>query len=401
MEERPSSSSSSSSHDTFLSSLLVLGGNPFRPFDICDFSGRCKWTVAVARSSKTAKAEPVFSPKFSIGGYACRLVFYPKGDPACQDRFSFHIQITDPTNHRWDCFAFFKIFIINHLNMLNSVCKESGDRFTDRKTSHGCKFTRSSILDPKLGFYFDDSLLIVVEIRVLKDLLWCRDNNDLNSASDVLSGNYTWKIQNFSVFQEVIATQRITSPVIKAGPFNLALSLSQSVFNGVECLSLYLEGKGASFWCLFRLSVLSQKVDGHVHKTLSERLGLEVILVRTRKVGWGDYMKMSELVNLDNGFLFDDAVEISVSYFVIKDFFHLSKNVGFLAGSRARGPKKHDEYAGKITWKIGNFTKLKDLLRKKKIKGIHVRSERVLIGNRHCSLVVYPRVVSCEPKDGR
>ncbi len=46
---------------------------------------------------------------------------------------------------------------------------------------------------------------------------------------------------------------------------------------------------------------------------------------------------------------------------------------------------------GKFVWKIENFTKLKDLLKKRKITGLCIKSRRFQVGGRDCRLIVYPR----------
>lgn len=50
-----------------------------------------------------------------------------------------------------------------------------------------------------------------------------------------------------------------------------------------------------------------------------------------------------------------------------------------------------DVYLGKFTWKIEHFTRLKELLKKRKITGLCIKSRRFQVGSRDCRLIVYPR----------
>ena len=50
-----------------------------------------------------------------------------------------------------------------------------------------------------------------------------------------------------------------------------------------------------------------------------------------------------------------------------------------------------DAYQGKFTWKIEHFTRLKELLKKRKITGLCIKSRRFQVGSRDCRLIVYPR----------
>lgn len=52
---------------------------------------------------------------------------------------------------------------------------------------------------------------------------------------------------------------------------------------------------------------------------------------------------------------------------------------------------RESDFAGKFTWRIEHFTRLKDLLKKRKITGLCIKSKRFTIGGRDCRLIVYPR----------
>ncbi|XP_043699607.1 uncharacterized protein LOC122650289 isoform X1 [Telopea speciosissima] len=387
-----------------------------------DHSAVCRWTVV---NFPKVKARALWSRYFEVGGYDCRLLVYPKGDSqALPGYFSIYLQIMDPrgsSSSKWDCFASYRLSIVNHLDESKSIQRDSWHRFSSKKKSHGwCDFTpSSSILEPKAGFLFNnDSVLITADILVLNESIsFTRDNNELQSSSssssvvvsgpvsDVLNGKFTWKVHNFSLFKEMIKTQKIMSPVFPAGECNLRISVYQSSVNGVEYLSMCLESKDTeksvvpdrSCWCLFRMSVLNQKPGlNHMHRDSYGRFAADNKSGDNTSLGWNDYMKMSDFIGPESGFLVDDIAVFSASFHVIKESSCFSKNGGWLGG-RIGGARKSDGYLGKFTWRIENFTRLKDLLKKRKITGLCVKSRRFQIGNRDCRLIVYPRGQSQPP----
>lgn len=327
------------------------------------------------------------------------------------------------SSSKWDCFASYRLAIVNHADDSKSIHRDSWHRFSSKKKSHGwCDFTPSTTLfDSKSGYLFNnDSVLITADILILNESVnFTRDNNELQSASsmasmvvagpvsDVLSGKFTWKVHNFSLFKEMIKTQKIMSPVFPAGECNLRISVYQSSVNGVEYLSMCLESKDTekavvsdrSCWCLFRMSVLNQKPGlNHMHRDSYGRFAADNKSGDNTSLGWNDYMKMSDFIGSDSGFLVDDTAVFSTSFHVIKEFSSFSKNGG-LIGVRggSGGTRKSDGHLGKFTWRIENFTRLKDLLKKRKITGLCIKSRRFQIGNRDCRLIVYPRGQSQPP----
>ncbi|XP_074329147.1 uncharacterized protein LOC141666834 [Apium graveolens] len=379
----------------------------------------CKWSIA---NYSRVKARSLWSKYFQVGGYDCRLLVYPKGDSqALPGYISLYLQIMDPratSSSKWDCFASYRLTILNLIDDSKSIHRDSWHRFSSKKKSHGwCDFTPSSpVLDPKSGFLIsNDSLLVTADILVLNETVsFTRDHVDAHStsiptppvAADVLTGKFSWKVHNFSLFKDMIKTQKIMSPVFPAGDCNLRISVYQSTVNGVDYLSMCLESKDTdktvvtdrSCWCLFRMSVLNQKPGfNHLHRDSYGRFAGDNKSGDNTSLGWNDYMKMADFVGNDSGFLVDDTASFSTSFHVIKEFSNFSKN-GALSGMRTVGGlRKSDGHVGKFTWKIENFTRLKDLLKKRKITGLCIKSRRFQIGNRDCRLIVYPRGQSQPP----
>ncbi|XP_044472461.1 uncharacterized protein LOC123201075 [Mangifera indica] len=388
-----------------------------------EYSAVCRWTV---HNFPRIRARALWSKYFEVGGYDCRLLVYPKGDSqALPGYISIYLQIMDPrgtSSSKWDCFASYRLAIVNLSDDSKTIHRDSWHRFSSKKKSHGwCDFTPSStVFDPKLGYLFNnDSVLITADILILNESVsFTRDNNELQSpsmmsssvvggpVSDVLSGKFTWKVHNFSLFKEMIKTQKIMSPVFPAGECNLRISVYQSSVNGQEYLSMCLESKDMektvvldrSCWCLFRMSVLNQKPgSNHMHRDSYGRFAADNKSGDNTSLGWNDYMKMADFFGPESGFLVDDTAVFSTSFHVIKELSSLSKNGALVGWRSGSGARKSDGHMGKFTWRIENFTRLKDILKKRKITGLCIKSRRFQIGNRDCRLIVYPRGQSQPP----
>nr|XP_009771301.1 PREDICTED: uncharacterized protein LOC104221860 isoform X2 [Nicotiana sylvestris] len=388
-----------------------------------EYGAVCKWAIA---NFTRVKARALWSKYFEVGGFDCRLLVYPKGDSqALPGYISVYLQIMDPrntTSSKWDCFASYRLAIENPRDSSKSIHRDSWHRFSSKKKSHGwCDFTPSnSILDPKLGFLFNnDCILVTADILILNESVsFSRDNNNelqsnsvsnvvvTGSSGDVLSGKFTWKVHNFSLFKEMIKTQKIMSPIFPAGECNLRISVYQSAVNGVEYLSMCLESKDTektlisdrSCWCLFRMSVLNQKAGfNHMHRDSYGRFAADNKSGDNTSLGWNDYMKIVDFMGMDSGFLVDDTAVFSTSFHVIKELSSFSKNGGLIGLRNGSSSRKSDGHMGKFTWRIENFTRLKDILKKRKITGLCIKSRRFQIGNRDCRLIVYPRGQSQPP----
>ncbi|KAL9250162.1 MATH domain and coiled-coil domain-containing protein [Drosera capensis] len=413
LHQTPSSSSSSSSDPV---SITRRG----------DFSAVFRWTVP---DFAKAKARSLWSRYFEVGGFDCRLLVYPRGDrQALPGYVSLYLQVVDPrttNSSKWECFISYRLSIVNGEKEGKSVHRDSWHRFSSRKKSHGwCDFVAGGmVLESKAGFLFggNESLLIMADILVLNESVgFVRESGEVHNGvggvvgvvqgpgADVLSGKFTWKVHNFSLFREMIKTQKIMSPVFPAGECNLRISVYQSLVNGVEYLSMCLESKDVdksnyllperSCWCLFRMSVLNQKPGlNHMHRDSYGRFASDNKSGDNTSLGWNDFMVMSDFIGPDAGFLLDDTVVFSTSFHGVKELGSFSKNGGLLGTRSGSNTRKSEGNSGKFTWRIENFTKLKDILKKRKITGLCIKSRRFQIGNRDCHLIIYPRGQSQPP----
>lgn len=97
----------------------------------------------------------------------------------------------------------------------------------------------------------------------------------------------------------------------------------------------------------------------------------------------------------ETGYMQDDTATFTAAFHVIKETCTFSRSLERI-GSKARTVKSKsvstgENFQGKFVWKIEHFTRLKDILKKRKITGLCVKSKRFTVGGRDCRLIVYPR----------
>ena len=340
---------------------------------------------------------------------------------------SLYLQISDPgsSSSKWDCFASYQLAVRNLADDLKSVRRDSWHRFSAKKRSHGwCDFAAlSNLLDPKQGFLGPNGTIQVsTDITILDEAVSFTRESDLGgtaplSSSDVYSGKFIWKVQNFSVFQPLLRTQKIMSPAFPAGECALRMSVYQSSVGGMDYLSLCLESKDTertgspdrTCWCLFRLAVQPQNEAGRtVHRDSYGRFACDGRSGDNTSLGWNDFMRMEDFLTPGSAYLEGDTAVFSTSFHVIRESTSLVRHLeprGATAGSaviaRTRDKRKtatrETEWAGRFQWRLENFTRLKDLLKKRKITGLCIKSRRFTVGGRDCRLIVYPRGQSQPP----
>ncbi|BDA47782.1 probable MATH domain and coiled-coil domain-containing protein At3g at N-terminal half [Coccomyxa sp. Obi] len=379
-----------------------------------------------------------------VGGKDCRLLVYPFGDTqALPGYVSFYLQLQDPTtapNNRWDCFASYKLSVVNQISSDLDLSRESWHRFSSRparqqtrplsSSSHGWADFASAaqIQDPKAGFLVNGFVTVSATVLVLEESVQLTRDGD--GASDNLSGKFTWKVKNFELFREMIKVQKIMSPPFAAGDCSLRISVYQSPVNNSEHLSLCLESKdtessgGAdaerTCWCLFRLSVLSQKEGGkHFNRESYGRFSTDLKQTDSASLGWNDFLAMDTFTDLSQGYLQDGTAVFQAAFQGIKEFASFYRGCpikelnffgrqaprrlgGPAAGKGAKGaltgPAVTDSYQATFVWRIEHFMRLKDLLKKRKITGLCVKSKRFSVGGCTCRLIVYPRGQSQPPR---
>lgn len=201
-----------------------------------------------------------------------------------------------------------------------------------------------------------------------------------------------------------------------------------------------------SCWLLFRMSAVNElESRASVHRDSYGRFAADGSGGDNTSLGWNDFMIMSDFAAAEDGYLVgpDGRATFTVGFHVIKEsceaksHFNFSRGVGpagtllmeeggivsggtsggggggggrkarvggggrnRTGGAGAGGGSKGDSsesYVGRFVWRIDNFTRLKDLLKKRKITGLCIKSRRFQVGSRDCRLIVYPRGQSQPP----
>ncbi|KAB2076723.1 hypothetical protein ES319_A06G059900v1 [Gossypium barbadense] len=373
-----------------------------------------KWTVPYNPELQPNKM--ICSPWFEVGDFEFRSVIVPGSDALAlalalalgPDAFlSLQVKINSPRySFRFGPLASYKLSIFNHEDESKSLTKAFKLTFFTRNTNiptGGSLQLASSVFGPRSGFFKNGSLHCSIEISILDESFsFSRDGNNDTEMVDysahslgcdtiVLGGKFKWKIKTFSFFKEMIESrQQMSSAVFLLGRGFAHISASTTKVNGVECLSLFLEanqmhtcpkcmGHNKPSWCLFRISVLSQKAwRSHMHKDSYGRLNKT-----TPALGWTDYMKISDLIGPNNGFVMNNTVEFTVSFKAIKDSAAV-----LTSGFKEFGALNK---SGSCTWKIENFTRLKDILKNEKMIGVSVESSKFQIEDHEFRLIVFPR----------
>lgn len=102
-----------------------------------------------------------------------------------------------------------------------------------------------------------------------------------------------------------------------------------------------------------------------------------------------------------SSYLVDDAASFCATFYIIRETSAFTKAPPLLGrGAHHGNPKKAaagECFQGKFVWRIEQFTRLKDLLKKRKITGLCIKSRRFAVGGRDCRLIVYPRGQSQPP----
>ncbi|KAA3476879.1 TRAF-like family protein [Gossypium australe] len=380
----------------------------------CKHSCLAKWTVPYNPELQPNKM--ICSPWFKLGDFEFRSVIVPGSNALAlalvlgPDAFlSLQVKDNSPRySFRFGPLASYKLSILNHEDESKSLTKAFKLTLFTRNTNipaGGSLQLTSSVLGPRSGFFKNGSLHCSIEISILDESFsfsFSRDGNNDTEMVDysahslgcdaiVLGGKFKWKIKNFSFFKEMIESrQQMSSAVFLLGRGFAHISASTTKVNGVECLSLFLEanqmhtcpkcmGHNKPSWCLFCISVLSQKAwRSHMHKHSYGRLNKT-----TPALGWTDYMKISDLIGPNNGFVMNNTVEFTVSFKAIKDSAAV-----LTSGFKEFGALNK---SGSCTWKIENFTRLKNILKKKKMIGVSVESSKFQIEDHEFRLIVFPR----------
>ncbi|EEH53132.1 uncharacterized protein MICPUCDRAFT_35799, partial [Micromonas pusilla CCMP1545] len=365
-----------------------------------------RWTLPEFGATR---ARQLWGDAKDVGGHECRLLVYPKGDTAALPGYSsvfLEMRAKAPAARadsggkgrgapgNWECFAWYALTVVHPTDPTKNRTRQSYHRFSATKKSHGwCDF---AVIDPE--FLLDGVVLVCADIVVLSETAeLSRDdlppgNPHLNEAmSEVTSGRFQWTIHNFNAFRAMMGTHKIVSPKFPAGDCHFAVAAYQTALGGEDGGSDGGGGLSAepSAWLLFRVSLVNQ-VDSKktAHRDTYGRFASGEDGGDHTSLGWNDFLDMSRLDDPEEGFSTGAAgkVTLAVTFYVIRE------SHGARGSRHGHGGVDGDgAYRARFVWKIDNFTKLKDLLKKRKMNGLCVKSKRFVVGGKDCRVVIYPR----------
>ncbi|OMO81238.1 TRAF-like family protein [Corchorus capsularis] len=349
-----------------------------------------KW--AVPYDSKLKPKKTLYSPYFELGGFDFRFMLYPRGDSLAPPGYlSLYVQIQDPRCcSKFDCFASYKLSILNHEDGSKSLTRESYYRFSvSFNAIKECNISVSAGLSAGLR------------------------NSIVNKKGDTYIGRYTWKIGNFTRLKDILKKKKMKGVFLKSRKFQIAnhefrlvvypRGQSQKPFH----LSMFLEVLGPqnattewSSFVSYQLYIVDQKKGGiSISKESQERCSKD-----TKELGWSEFVTLTSFFDKDSGYLVQDTFVLGAEVLILKETFKMQD---IPESTNNPAYKEADKKRWLITWKLENFFSLKKILATQKIYskyfqvdqlelriGVHVLSDTV-----YAYLECNPSVVNDPDKD--
>ncbi|KAI8522847.1 hypothetical protein RHMOL_Rhmol13G0028500 [Rhododendron molle] len=349
--------------------------------ELTDFSRLSRWSFEKNSSSELR------SPRFKFAGpLDCRLVLHSRGS----NYSSLYLEVlyTDVVK-KGSYLAFFSFTLENSDNS-KSLRRDCISRFTAKKPSQGIsKFARPfALTNPDFGFIFDNSVKIIVDLRVLSE--------DWSIMGDNSCGKCSWTLKNISLFTDMLSSYQLISPAFETGDCIFRIIVRRTKDDSGDCLGLFLDSTETDIskdfysncWILFKLSVVNQtSASQNVYLDFYGRFG------GVNKSG--DYTEMGQSKCIDwlkfigSGFLVDDCAKFVLLIQVIEERF-----------SQSLPLHSRTEYSDQRLWEIKKFGSLKDTLKKRKVSGLSIKSMRFDIAEQAFRLVIYPRGNLFDPSSG-
>lgn len=124
-----------------------------------------------------------------------------------------------------------------------SVTKESQNRYSKAAKDWGWRefVTLTSLFDQDSGFLVQDTVVFSAEVLILKETSIMQDLIDQDTESstqidkNVKRSSFTWKVENFLSFKEIMETRKIFSKFFQAGGCELRIGKQLSgIFSSKE-----------------------------------------------------------------------------------------------------------------------------------------------------------------------
>lgn len=240
-----------------------------------------------------------------------------------------------------------RLSVVNQRLEEKSVTKESQNRYSKAAKDWGWRefVTLTSLFDQDSGFLVQDTVVFSAEVLILKETsimqdLTDQDTESSNSGSQMdknaKRSSFTWKVENFLSFKEIMETRKIFSKFFQAGGCELRIGKHQShifftrrvfqlfaflnltdslffldagVYESFDTICIYLESDQSvgsdldkNFWVRYRMAVVNQKNPA---KTVWKESS---ICTKTWNNSVLQFMKVSDMLEADAGFLVRDTV---------------------------------------------------------------------------------------------
>lgn len=159
-----------------------------------------------------------------------------QSQPPCH--LSMFLEVTDPRNASadWSYFVSHRLSVVNQRTEERSVTKESQNRYSKAAKDWGWRefVTLTSLFDQDSGFLVQDTVVFSTEVLILKEtssmleLPECEgEAADAGGGSDtgriVNRGSFTWRVENFLAFKEIMESRKIFSKFFQAGGCELRI----------------------------------------------------------------------------------------------------------------------------------------------------------------------------------
>lgn len=164
------------------------------------------------------------------------VVFSGQSQPPCH--LSMFLEVTDPRNTcaDWSCFVSHRLSVVNQRTDERSVTKESQNRYSKAAKDWGWRefVTLTSLFDQDSGFLVQDMVVFSAEVLILKETSTMQELSEYEGeaaasggGSDtgriVNRGTFTWRVENFLAFKEIMETRKIFSKFFQAGGCELRI----------------------------------------------------------------------------------------------------------------------------------------------------------------------------------
>lgn len=127
-----------------------------------------------------------------------------------------------------------RLSVVNQRMEEKSVMKESQNRYSKAAKDWGWRefVTLTSLFDQDSGFLVQDTVVFSAEVLILKETSVVQDFTDRDTDLAVVGSHldkvgkrssFTWKVENFLSFKEIMETRKIFSKFFQAGGCELRI----------------------------------------------------------------------------------------------------------------------------------------------------------------------------------